>query len=599
MLVVKAAFALVCDASTLTLTPFLYYPCLAASFRSGYSRPRPRYTSSTKRAQSTVAAADASTTTDSDAATATPAVDEYERIDPSPSDYSSAPFTDACRLRIAAGAGGHGCISFLREKYIANGPPNGGDGGTGGSVYIQAVRGETSLHKLARRGQMKAGRGKNGQGSMKSGARGEDLLITVPVGTVIREIRRHDPLDAEERAYELSKRFGDAELEEGEIREPVEIQPDTEQARWQREKWLLYPGVMPKHFTAADLPPAPRPRRSNLVAMEPSQPMRLDLDKPMDTPILLAAGAMGGLGNPHFVSKSVLKPKYATKGHDAVRIDMLLELKLLADVGLVGLPNAGKSTLLRALTKSRTRVGSWAFTTLSPNIGTLVLDDHTGRPRLDTKGRRKEPRTNVSIADIPGLVEGAHLDRGLGLGFLRHIERAAVLAFVVDLSARDAVEALKGLWHEVGAYEDLREMALNADSERTQPQEIGIEPAQPYKPFDSSISPGFEPEPTYELEEGSTIVLDTAAGRELPPLKLPPISSKPWLVIATKADLPDTQENFARLQAYLKSVQAGEDEHPSGKQNAWRRTLHSVPVSAMNRQGVAPIPEIILSLLDD
>ncbi|EME83114.1 uncharacterized protein MYCFIDRAFT_164352 [Pseudocercospora fijiensis CIRAD86] len=589
MVFFKAASARLFETST--LTPFLYpcfnTPCAATAAITNRSKARvrrPTCTRSIRRAQSTASAAAHAPTTDPDAVD----VHKYDHLDPSPADYSSTPFTDACALRVTAGAGGHGCISFLREKYIANGPPNGGDGGTGGSVYIQAVQGETSLHKLARRSHLKAGRGKNGQGSLKGGARGEDLLITVPVGTVVREVRRHDPLDEEERAYGLHRRFAEG-AEDGEH--------TPEQGLWQLDKWLLYPGVMPKHFTSADLPRLPRPRRSNLVSMQPPAPLRLDLDKAMDTPMLLAAGAMGGLGNPHFVSKSVLKPKYATKGHDGVRIDVQLELKLLADVGLVGLPNAGKSTLLRALTRSRTRVGNWAFTTLSPNIGTLVLDDYTGRPRLDTRGRRKEPRTNITIADIPGLIEGAHLDRGLGLGFLRHIERAAVLAFVLDLSARDAVEALKGLWNEVGEYENLREKQLNADTERTQPQEAGLETTEAYKPFESSISPGLDPES--DLEEGSTIVLDPAVGRALPPLLLPPISSKPWFVIATKADLPETQENFGRLQAYLKRVQAGEEEHPSGKENAWRRAVHSVPVSAINKQGVAPIPEIIIGLLDD
>jgi GTP-binding protein len=311
--------------------------------------------------------------------------------------------------------------------------------------------------------------------------------------------------------------------------------------------------------------------------------------------MLLAAGAMGGLGNPHFVTKTQTRPKFSTKGEDGMKIHLQLELKLLADVGLVGLPNAGKSTLLRAVTRSRTRVGNWAFTTLSPNIGTVILDTHTGRPALDTKGRRKEPRTQFTIADIPGLIEDAHLDRGLGLGFLRHIERAAVLAFVVDLNARDAVAALKALWREVGEYEKLREQELNAETQRLNPSEDGVVAFHPLDPSSPPPSNASDPLP----EDADGMVLNVPLGRELPALSLPPMSSKPWLVIATKADLPDTRENFAKLQAYLKRVEAGEEEHPSGKKNAWRKRMYSMPVSAINKEGVARLPEIVLSLLDD
>ncbi|KAK4504120.1 hypothetical protein PRZ48_005035 [Zasmidium cellare] len=554
-----------------TLTPFLY-PCLDGTWTPSLralrhaTRSQPRLRSRVRYQSTDASAVD---------------VHQFDHLNPAPTDYSAAPFTDACSLTIAAGGGGHGCISFLREKYISDGPPNGGDGGTGGSVYIQAVRGETSLHKLARRGILKASRGKNGQGSLKGGARGEDVLITVPVGTVVREVSRVDPLEQDETERSAFSRHG-RRLDEGE--------DDTEDlpAGFQRDKWLIYPGALPKSFSVADLPPLPRPRRNNLASLQPPSPLRLDLDKPMDSPLLLAAGAMGGLGNPHFVSKTSLKPKFATKGGDGLRIRLQLELKLLADVGLVGLPNAGKSTLLRAITNSRTRVGNWAFTTLNPNIGTVVLDSYVGRPTLDTKGRRQEPRTNFTIADIPGLIEGAHLDKGLGLGFLRHVERAAVLAFVVDLAARDAVAALKDLWTEVGEYEKLREQALNAETERLQPQEDGV---TAFKPFESSISPGFDP----ELADA---VLDPPAGRALPAIALPPISSKPWLVVATKADLPNTQENFQRLQSYLQSVQAGADQHPSGKENGWRKSLYAVPVSAINKEGVSGLPGILLNLLD-
>lgn len=314
----------------------------------------------------------------------------------------------------------------------------------------------------------------------------------------------------------------------------------------------------------------------------------------METPMLLAAGAMGGLGNPHFVTKSITRPKYATKGEDGMRLHLQLELKLLADVGLVGLPNAGKSTLLRALTSSRARVGSWAFTTLAPNIGTVVLDNFRGRPmfqNLDSQGRRQEPRTSISIADIPGLIEDAHLDKGLGLGFLRHVERAAVLAFVVDLSAGDAVAALKALWREVGMYEKLRDGEVNADSERATPDEEALVAFKP-------LAPSSGPRDNRERDEDGNLILDPTAGRELPPLSFPPISSKPWFVVATKADLEGTQDNFSALQNYLKEVEARVQPHPSGGRNAWRRKLSAVPVSAMRKEGVEGIPQTVLELLD-
>jgi GTP-binding protein len=534
-------------------------------------------------------------------------VNQFDHLNPEPPSYSSQPFVDACTLRIASGGGGHGCISFLREMFIDNGPPNGGDGGSGGSVYIQAVRGETSLHKIARRGTVAAGRGKNGMGKMRGGGRGEDVLLTVPVGTVVREVTRYDPVIEEERLYrESRRRKRRAEIEAAAA---AAAQNNDDGGHFRRDRWLIYPGFLPRAFSTAEIPAVPRPRRSSLFALQPASPFCLNLDAPMDAPMLLAAGAMGGLGNPHFITKTLPKPKFALKGDDGMRIDLHLELKILADVGLVGLPNAGKSTLLRAITRSRTRIGDWAFTTLQPNIGTVVLDSYAGRPT--TKGRT--PRTNFTIADIPGLIEGAHLDRGLGLGFLRHIERAAVLAFVVDLSAGDAVQALKGLWHEVGQYERLRDGRGGYDA--AQPLSTSIEP-------DSSNSKSKGKGLTGEqalleaLKSQNDAAAAAASGAsrypDLPQLILPPISSKPWFVIATKADLPETQERFTELQTYLAKIQNGEEEHPCRSASAhgkaderekiddpWRKRLQAVPVSAISKQGVEGLPQLILELLDE
>jgi GTP-binding protein len=531
---------------------------------------------------------------------------ESSHLNPTPDDFAATPFKDHCTITIEAGSGGNGCVSFLREKYIDNGPPNGGEGGIGGNIYIQAVKGETSLHKIARRREVKAGRGKNGQGSNKNGQRGNDVIITVPAGTVVRELARHDPVTVEEeeflaeafaaRTKKMEEKYARQERERQGLpaEEDAESKEDEHMRRrrtpqegpldllgaTRREKFVMYPGEDPSRLFNYDGVRLPQPRRSNLSGLVPESPITLDLDTHMETPVLLAPGAMGGYGNPSFVTKNQPLPKIATKGDGGVKIVLHMELKLLADIGLVGLPNAGKSTLLRAVSNSRARVGNWAFTTLQPNIGTVVLDDHKGRSGLQHLARRSG-RTRFTIADIPGVIEDAHLDKGLGLSFLRHIERARILAFVIDLNAGDAVKALKALWTEVAEYENLA-------SKKTDDDEAGVldwQPTAPSAPL--SLNPS---------EDSGELIRQ--AQENLPPLQLPPMTSKPWFVVATKADLEGTQDNFLKLRGYLSGVQDGSLPHPSGNEDAWRKRVHVVPISGIRGEGVARVPEVVVELLD-
>jgi GTP-binding protein len=543
-----------------TLTPFLYPFLLKQSTQ--ITRRLPQKCLGARRYHSSLSEAESPESSN----------DTYSHLNPPPSDYGRTIFADRATVTLHAGSGGHGCISFLREKYIAAGPANGGDGGSGGNVYIQAVRGETSLHKLARRRNIKAGRGRNGQGRTKGGERGEDIIVQVPVGTIVREIERFDPVAIEEerRKLEAGKEDSDG------------LSAHQGPYKWSREKWLLYPAITPEDVATAEFPKLPRARTSPLTMMQTPAPILLDLSQPMEKPILLAAGAVGGMGNPHFVTRSVPRPKYATKGESGMRITLELELKLLADVGLVGLPNAGKSTLLRAMSNSKARIGSWAFTTLQPNIGTVVLDNYRGRPSpaASASYQTGEPRTNFTIADIPGLVQDAHLDRGLGISFLRHVERARVLAFVIDLNAGDAVEALKGLWKEVGEYE---RMKVQEEAEKKK-RIVDWSPLQSADATQHTVVGGSRAAFGGVLGDGGEVLS---------------IAGKPWFVVATKADLEGTKENFERLKEYLVNVQEGREIHPSGQKNGWCGDLEAIPVSAINGHGVERITEWTVGLLDE
>jgi GTPase len=258
-------------------------------------------------------------------------------------------FVDRVQIEVAAGNGGRGICSFRREKYVPRGGPDGGDGGHGGSVILRAEAGVDSLSPLAHRKQWRAEHGTAGGPANRSGARGEDLVLLVPAGTIV-------------------------------------IAEST--------------GLVLKDLAVAG------------------------------QEIVAARGGTGGRGNIHFKSSTNRAPRECTPGETGESRRLSLELKVIADVGLVGKPNAGKSTLLSRLSRARPEIADYAFTTKRPILGIVEVD----RDR------------SFVLADLPGLIEGAHAGVGLGHEFLRHVERAGILVHVVEPSPVDGTDPLVNYW---------------------------------------------------------------------------------------------------------------------------------------------------------
>ena len=245
-------------------------------------------------------------------------------------------FLDQAKIFIQSGDGGAGCVSFRREKYIEFGGPNGGDGGKGGSVYLEAVENLNTLIDFRYQQHFKAKKGQNGMGSQMTGSKGDDIIIKVPVGTE--------------------------------------------------------------------------------VLAEDGETLIVDMVNPGQK-FLIAKGGDGGRGNTQFKSATNQAPRYAEPGWPGEEMWVWLKLKVIADVGLVGLPNAGKSTFLSVVTQARPKIADYPFTTLHPNLGVAWVDNY-----------------EMVIADIPGLIEGAHEGVGLGDRFLKHVERCAALIHLIDVN---------------------------------------------------------------------------------------------------------------------------------------------------------------------
>lgn len=273
-------------------------------------------------------------------------------------------FCDRAKVQFVAGKGGNGCVSFRREKFIAKGGPDGGDGGDGGNIILQADENINTLSDFRTKKLFKAEPGFTGQGSNKHGKNGEDLLLKVPVGTLIIDPKSKKPF---EDLNEDKKEF------------------------------------------------------------------------------VIALGGKGGKGNARFASSIFQAPRFAEIGEPGEEIEVVLELKLIADVGIIGLPSAGKSTLISRISNAKPKIANYPFTTLIPNLGIVDVG--------------KVTKTNIKdsfvTADIPGLIEGAHMGKGLGDEFLKHVARTKVLIHIIDINEKDINKGIKTINEELKKYDKL------------------------------------------------------------------------------------------------------------------------------------------------
>jgi GTPase len=348
-------------------------------------------------------------------------------------------FVDRIKVLAQAGNGGRGCVSFRREKFVPKGGPDGGDGGRGGDVILRADRHVDNLSNLFYEPIIKAKNGGHGKGKKMAGRAGASKIVKVPVGTIV----------------------------------------------WRAEDEKR-PTLNAEH-------PTLNSDQSALRAPQSAIGLLVDLIRDGEE-FVLCRGGEGGKGNVHFKSSRNRAPRQYTDGEEGEHGYFLLELRTIADAGLVGYPNAGKSTLLRKISAARPKVAPYPFTTLHPVVGVMELPGYH----------------RATIADIPGLIEGAHRGLGLGHEFLRHITRCPVLIFVIDVpgsEGRSPVEDLQNLRKEVDLYD-------------------------------------------------------------------PMLSSRPWLVVANKMDLPNTKENLETLRERFPKVSI-------------------VPISAAKGEGIDTLKEAL------
>lgn len=327
---------------------------------------------------------------------------------------------------VKGGTGGDGCVAFNREKFVSKVQPSGGNGGRGGNVIFVASPNHSSLHSI--RGNISASRGQNGKGHTQHGSAGKDVTILIPLGTIVKEVSPPPNKNQLEKIDE-GKRTSDNES----------LDEETKLAKKRTATWVHYPQYDEKNLLSSFILEAEKmieeEERYNRAHRVEEEKLNLDLSVP-NAQYVVARGGLGGKGNPHFLTNANRSPKYATKGQEGQVKYLELELKTIADAGLVGLPNAGKSTFLTAVSNAHPKVAPYPFTTLNPYIGTVDYSD----------------RFQLTVADIPGLIQGAHKNVGLGHSFLRHIERSKVLVYVVDLSGNQPWNDWNILQNELEQY---------------------------------------------------------------------------------------------------------------------------------------------------
>ena len=295
-------------------------------------------------------------------------------------------FVDQVKVQAHAGDGGRGCIAFRREAFVPKGGPSGGDGGRGGDVILEASHDLNNLIAQFYQPRLIAKKGEHGQGKDKHGRAGKDLVVKVPCGTVIWQLPNEDTIPeavVPKGEWESAANAGMA------LAIDLEAAPET------------------------DTPPAS-------VAVGQEAKLIADLTEHGEQ-FTLCQGGRGGKGNKHYANSVRQAPRIAQPGEPGEEGRYLFELRIMADVGLVGYPNAGKSTLLTAISSARPKIAPYPFTTLHPQIGVLEFADWS----------------RLTVCDIPGLIEGAHANVGLGHAFLRHIRRCAMLVIILDMAGTD------------------------------------------------------------------------------------------------------------------------------------------------------------------